>query len=56
MGAHVKVRRRAPWLAQLAGLVLIVAAVAVLAGWAWSVLLAGGLLVTSGVLAEAGWI
>lgn len=56
MGAHVKARRWGQQLAQVAGLVCVVVAVALLAGVLWGLLLAGLVLVAAGTLSEAGWI
>lgn len=60
MGApqvKVKVQRTTVLgVAQLVGLLCMVAAVTLLAGPAWGLLLTGALLVTAGVLAEAGWL
>lgn len=54
MGARVK--RIVAVVAQGAGVLLMLGAIAELAGPAWSALTAGAGLVAYGVLSEAGWI
>lgn len=49
-------KKSLPFVAQIVGAVCIVAAVAVLAGWAWGLLLAGAVVVAVGVLDELRWI
>lgn len=58
MATLLEVKRAGRWalLWQLLGLLLVLVAVAMLAGPWWGVLLAGVLAFGGGILREAGWI